>query len=236
MSRYGKQVLATLLPQLVGAGYTTISGFMYGVDIEVHRLTWENGGKTIGVFGWGIDYKIDPENETLYHKFLESNGLFISEMEPTRGGTLWSFPQRNRIVVGLAEQVIVVEAGMKSGSLNSAQWARKLGKPVYAVPGSIFSSTSAGCNWLIAAGRAVPWTLETTEHATYSDKRRIKRTDPTLSEEERQILTQLTLEGPQGTNELARACRLPVAEVGAVLTTLVVKGEVVEERGVWQRK
>ncbi len=236
MSRYGKQVLSELVPSLVAQGYVTISGFMYGVDIEMHRLTWENGGRTIGVFGWGINYKIDPENETLYHKFLESNGLFISEMEPERGGTLWSFPLRNRIVVGLADQVIVVEAGMKSGSLSSAQWGRKLGKPVFAVPGSIFSPVSSGCNWLISEGFARPWTGEVAAHNDYSKKNLKNQANLTMTPDESHILTQLTLEGPQATNELARSCQLPVAQVAAILTTLTVRGLVEEERGVWQRR
>ena len=124
MSQYGKRVLAEIVPKLVDAGYVTISGFMYGIDVEMHRLTIDNGGKTIGVFGWGIDAPIIPENQNLYQKVLDSKGLFLSELPPDQLGTLWSFPQRNRIVVGLSDLVIVVEAGIKSGSLNSADWAR----------------------------------------------------------------------------------------------------------------
>lgn len=234
MSQYGKRVLAEIVPKLVGMGYVTISGFMYGIDIEMHRLTMENGGKTIGVFGWGIDAPIIPENQNLYHKVIESNGLFLSELPPKQLGTLWSFPQRNRIVVGLSDLVIVVEAGIKSGSLNSADWARKMGKPVYAVPGSIFSNVSEGCNWLLAQGLAKPMILDFFKQKNYSEKVRINRGKVVLNDTESNLITLLTLEGPQSLNELVRRSEKSVGEVSATLTGSLLKGETCEERGVWK--
>jgi len=240
MSQYGKRVLAEIVPRLVEAGYVTISGFMYGIDIEMHRLTIENGGKTIGVFGWGIDAPIIPENENLYHKVLESEGLFLSEIEPKMLGELWTFPRRNRIVVGLADMVIVVEAGMKSGSLNSAEWARKMGKPVYAVPGSIFSSVSEGCNWLITQGFAKPMMLDYFKDTKqkvgdmYSEKVRMNRDKTKISIGESNLITLLTIEGPQSVNELSRRAGKSVGEVSAMLMSLLLRGEVQEERGVWK--
>ena len=229
MSRYGKVVLAEIVPKLVEQGYTTISGFMYGIDIEMHRLTIENGGKTIGVLGWGIEAPIMPENQSLYHKVLESGGLFLSELEPKRLGELWTFPQRNRIVVGLCDMVIVVEAGIKSGSLNSAEWGRKMGKPVYSVPGSIFSPVSEGCNWLLAQGFAKPMTMG----FFHTPGVKGTHTPGVLSQSESNLITLLTVEGPQSLNELARRASRPVGEVSANLTSLLLKGEVGEERGVW---
>ena len=240
MSQYGKRVLAEIVPRLVEAGYVTISGFMYGIDIEMHRLTIESGGKTIGVFGWGIDAPIIPENENLYHKVLESEGLFLSEIEPKMLGELWTFPRRNRIVVGLADMVIVVEAGMKSGSLNSAEWARKMGKPVYAVPGSIFSSVSEGCNWLITQGFAKPMMLDYFKDTKqkvgdmYSEKVRMNRDKTKISIGESNLITLLTIEGPQSVNELSRRAGKSVGEVSAMLMSLLLRGEVQEERGVWK--
>lgn len=234
MSRYGKQALAEIVPRLVEEGYTTVSGFMYGIDIEMHRLTIEAGGKTIGVFGWGIDAKIIPENINLYNKVIESKGLFLSEYPPGMLATLWSFPQRNRIVVGLADLVIVVEASMKSGSLNSAEWAAKMGKTVYAVPGSIFSPVSSGCNWLIAQGLARPFTLDFFEQKNTSEKVRINRVKHKLSKLESIVITRLTLEGPQSMNEISRGIGLPVNEIAQLMIGLCLKAEVTEEKGVWQ--
>lgn len=233
MSRYGKQVLAEIVPKLVELGYATVSGFMYGVDVEMHRLTVEAGGQTIGVFGWGIEAPIIPENVGLYQKVIESKGLFLSEFPPEMLGTLWSFPERNRIVVGLSDLVIVVEAGRKSGSLNSADWARRLGKPVYAVPGSIFSTVSEGCNWLLSQKLATPFTMEFFKQENYSLKERIKQAKHKLTDSESKLITLLTLQGPQSVNELSRLSGRPVGEVSATLTTLLLRGEVGEERGVW---
>ena len=239
MSQYGKRVLAEIVPQIVLAGYTTVSGFMYGIDIEMHRLTIENGGKTIGVLGWGIEAPIIPENQVLYHKVLESEGLFLSELLPTKLGELWTFPQRNRIVVGLCEMVIVVEAGRKSGSLNSAMWARKMGKPVLAVPGSIFSGVSQGCNWLIGEGLAKPIDLDYFKGSSfkvnnnYSEKERINRRKPSLTDGESNLITLLKIEGPQSVNELSRKLKKPAGEVAGRLMGLLLRGEVAEEKGVW---
>lgn len=233
MSQYGKQVLAQIVPLLVEQGYVTVSGFMYGIDIEMHRLTIENDGKTIGVFGWGIEAPIMVENENLYHKVIEREGLFLSEFPPDQLGTLWTFPKRNRIVVGLCDLVFVIEAGMKSGSLNSCEWARKMGKPVYAVPGSIFSKVSQGCNWLIEQGLAKPLTLDFFTHKNYSEKVRIRRHNGKLNNDESILITRLRLEGPQSLNEVARGVGKPVGEVSSLLMSLLLKGEVKEERGVW---
>ena len=233
MSRYGKQVLSEIVPKLVEMGYTTVSGFMYGIDIEMHRLTMDSDGKTIGVLGWGINAPILSENQDLYHKVIEKDGLFLSEYPPAMLATLWTFPQRNRIVVGLADLVIVVEAGIKSGSLNSADWARKMGKPVYAVPGSIFSPVSAGCNWLLSQGLAKPLTMSFFEVEKYSNKGRIHPSHGQLTNEESILITLLRLEGPQSVNELARRLSIPAGAISALLTTLFLRGEVSEERGVW---
>lgn len=234
MSQYGKRVLAEIVPRLIGQGCVTVSGFMYGIDVEMHRLTIENGGKTIGVFGWGIDAPIIPENQNLYDKVLESDGLFLSELEPSELGALWTFPQRNRIVVGLSDMVIVIEAGMKSGSLNSAEWARKFGKPVYAVPGSIFSNVSLGSNWLIEQGLAKPFTLDYFKDKNYSEKVPINPSKVHLTNSESILIVQLKLEGPQSVNELSRAVGKSVGEISALLMSLLLKGEVEEERGVWK--
>lgn len=235
MTQYGKRTLSEIVPMLVEQGYVTISGFMYGIDIEMHRLTIENGGKTIGVFGWGIDAPIIPENQYLYEKVLENDGLFLSELEPNQLGTLWTFPRRNRIVVGLADIVIVIEAGIKSGSLNSADWARKMGKPVYAVPGSIFSSVSLGCNWLLEQNLAKPMTLDFFKQNNYSEKERIRSRKLKMSEGEYKLVTLITLEGPSSVNELSRKMMVNVGEISALLTSLLLKGEVREERGIWER-
>jgi DNA processing protein len=156
MTRYGKEVIDKFVSELVANGVTTISGFMYGVDSEVHQKTVEYGGRTIAVFGCGLDVIYPPENEKLYIQILEKKGLVISEYEPKAKPHLWKFPQRNKIVAGLSSLgVLIIEAGEKSGSLITAELARKMGKKVYAVPGPINSKISVGCNNLIKNCKAI---------------------------------------------------------------------------------
>ena len=108
-----------------------------------------------------------------------------------------------------------------------------MGKPVYAVPGSIFSNVSEGCNWLLDQGRAKPMTLSYFKQKNYSEKARINRHKAVLNDIESNLITLLTLEGPQSLNELVRSTEKSVGEVSATLTSLLLKGEVKEERGVW---
>lgn len=240
MSRYGIQVLSEIVPRFVAAGYTTVSGFMYGIDTEVHRLTIENGGQTVAVLGYGIDREVDIEVNSMYHKMMQGQGIFLSEYPGTTPGRTWTFPQRNRIVVGLSDMVVVVEAGVKSGSLNSASWALRQGKPIFAVPGSIFSPTSEGSNILISEGKAISLTLarlfqalETDEQYLYSQKGRNNRQKSVLSDSESTLIALLRLEGPQSLNTLSRGVGKPVGEISAMLMSLLLRNEVVEERGMW---
>jgi DNA processing protein len=241
MSRYGIQVLAEIVPKFVEAGYVTISGFMYGIDTEVHRLTMEAGGKTMAVLGYGIDRQYDIEENSMYQQMMVQGGLVMSEYPGNTRGQVWTFPQRNRIVVGLSDMVVVVEAGVRSGSLNSASWALRMGKPVFAVPGSIFSETSEGSNILISEGKAISLTLarlyqalERDEQYLYSEKGRQNRQKSQLSASESTLIALLRLEGPQSMNELSRGLGKPVGEISAMLMSLLLRGEVSEERGVWR--
>lgn len=155
MTRYGREVTERFVSAFVSQGVATISGFMYGVDTEVHQKTVDYGGRTIAVFGCGLDVVYPPENEKLYGEILENGGLAISEYDSLAKPHLWKFPQRNRIVAGMATLgVFIIEAGEKSGSLITADLARKMGKKVYAVPGPITSEPSKGTNNLIKKGLA----------------------------------------------------------------------------------
>ncbi|MDD3999121.1 MAG: DNA-processing protein DprA [Candidatus Shapirobacteria bacterium] len=150
MSRYGREVVTKFMPELIANKISIISGFMYGVDTESHRKCLEFGGKTIAVLGGGLDILVPPENNNLYSDILENNGLLISEYKADFQPTLWSFPQRNRIVAGLSSLgILVIEAGIKSGSLITARMGREQNKNVFVIPGQINNSIAEGCNYLI---------------------------------------------------------------------------------------
>ena len=115
MTDYGKRVIEKIVPQLVQDGWTIVSGFMYGVDQYVHQTCIECGGRTIAVLGWGIDQETDT-------KIIDSGGLLLSLWKDQKG-TLWTVPARDRVMAAIGHELIVVEAGIKSGSLITAEMA-----------------------------------------------------------------------------------------------------------------
>lgn len=230
MTRYGRETTTKLVADLVGSKVTIISGFMYGVDTEAHRQCIDLGGRTVAVMGGGLDYLVVPENDELYTQILESGGLAISEYEPDFLPTLWSFPQRNRIVAGLATLgVMVVEAGIKSGSLITAELARKQGQEVWAIPGPINSSVSAGCNWLIKNGRA-KMLLDPAEITGKRERGQQELGLEMVDPKEKEIVGLLITEA-LSIDELARKLSKSVAEVGVTISMMQMNGVIEDEGG-----
>jgi len=136
--------------------FAFVSGMAPGIDTIAHLAALECGGLTCGVIGAGLDKEsfFPQTNLGLAEKILGAGGCLVSEYAPGFKSVYYSFPQRNRIIAGLSLAVIVVEAKEKSGSLITAEWGRKQHKSVFAVPGSIYSASSAGCNQLLKNGAA----------------------------------------------------------------------------------
>ena len=133
------------------AGFAIVSGMARGIDSWAHRGAIKAQGETIAVLGCGIDIVYPPENKKLYNK-IRLNGVVVSEFAPEMPPEAKNFPRRNRIISGLSDGVIVVEAAQKSGSLITAELALQQGRDVFAVPGSILSPYSKGTNSLIQQG------------------------------------------------------------------------------------
>lgn len=234
MSRYGRSVIEEIVPRLCGAGYTIVSGLMYGVDQLAHTKTLECGGSAVGVLGWGIERANDPESDRLTDEIVAHGGVVLSEYPDDMRGQLWTFPQRNRIVVGLSDIIIVIEAGIKSGTMSTAQWAKKMGKPVYAVPGSMFAKTSEGANFMIESGLAKPLTNAVVEELggsgnVFEKERELK----VLGLDEQALVGFLTVVGPSSVNELARGMGIGVGDLLPVLARLELSGVIAEERGIF---
>jgi DNA processing protein len=155
-SDYGKQVALEIAGDLAEAGLIIVSGLAPGIDTLAHQATVERSKRTIAVLGTGIDKKtIYPQsNLGLADRILAAGGCIMSEYPEGTRGTNFSFPQRNRIVSGMSQGVLVVEAKEKSGSLITADLARKQGKKLFAVPGPVHSLNSRGTNYLIKKGFA----------------------------------------------------------------------------------
>ncbi len=151
-SNYSVKVTEALVRSLSENGITIVSGFAVGIDITANLSAVRNGGKTIAVLGSGIDNNYPRENAP-YRKEIEENGLFVSEYFPTASGSVRTFPARNRILTGLSLGTIVVEAGIKSGALNSASLAMSQGRDVFAVaPHNLFDVRYGGNVNLIRDG------------------------------------------------------------------------------------
>ncbi|GEN34117.1 DNA-processing protein DprA [Aneurinibacillus danicus] len=156
---YGKTVARQMARELAERGVTIVSGMARGIDGEAHRGALAGGGSTIAVLGCGVNIVYPPENRALAME-IRQKGLIVSEyppgMEPQRG----FFPERNRIISGLSQGVLVVEAASRSGSLITADLAIDQGRDVFAIPGSIHSPKSAGSHWLIQQGAKLTQTIQ----------------------------------------------------------------------------
>ena len=234
ITEYGKRVTERLVGEMVVVGYTIVSGFMYGVDTAAHKECLASKGRTVAVLGSGLDCLTPAENDGLYTRILESGGLVVSEFEPKQKAKLWTFPYRNRIVVGLSGSVIVVEAGEKSGSLVTAKWAFRQKKKVLAVPGRIDQSQSAGTNWLIRNGgilvrnaNDVLEELGEEDLRGESSQADCKVRYLTLTEKE---VVEVLKEGEMEADEISRKLGKSIMQVNILLSELCLKG-ILEESG-----
>lgn len=155
-SYYGENVTSIISREMAENNINIISGMAKGIDAFAHKYSLQANGYTCAVLGSGIDVIYPYVNKTIYYKLLEGGGI-ISEFPPGTKPYPYNFPLRNRIISGLSDIVIVIEASEKSGSLITASCALEQGKDVMAVPGSIFSKKSIGTNKLIKDG-ADPFT------------------------------------------------------------------------------
>ena len=158
-TRYGLDQAANLSASLVRCGYTVISGLARGIDTAAHQAALAAGGRTIGVLGSGLLNVYPPENQQLATEVVQG-GALISELPPFRPPMSGTFPQRNRLISGLALGVVVIEAAKRSGALITASHAGEQGREVFAVPGPINSRVSHGTHKLIQDGAKLVQSVE----------------------------------------------------------------------------
>jgi len=149
---YAKNVCNYFIKELVNNDFEIVSGGAAGVDTIAHKATLENNGKTIAVFGCGLLTTYPQENKNLFKEIVEKNGTLVSCFTLKTTPERFNFPARNRIISGLSDGCLVVEAAEKSGAKITAKFAMEQGRSVFAIPGSIFSELSVGCHQVIAEG------------------------------------------------------------------------------------
>lgn len=150
--RYAQQCIDKLVPPLVQNNWTIISGGATGVDTMAHKKTIEAGGKTIVIFGTGLMHPYPVANKELFRSIVRTGGTLVSPFPMQTPPSKGNFPARNRIISGLSQGCIVVQAAHKSGALITSQFALDQGKPVFAIPGSITNELSLGCHKIIQQG------------------------------------------------------------------------------------
>ena len=152
---YGEGLARSIARDLARAGVCVVSGGAEGIDGAAHAAALEAGGRTIAVLGTGVDRVYPAGHRALFRRILEEGGALVSEYEDGTEGARWTFPERNRLVSGLSEAVVVVRAGARSGALITAAWARQQGVPVLAVPGDVHAEGSTGPHALLREGAHV---------------------------------------------------------------------------------
>lgn len=227
---YGKQVAREFARSLSQAGYMIVSGLAFGIDSIAHEATLDAGGETLAVLGSGIDdASISPQSHLQLAHTVIGHGALISELAPNTNANSGTFPARNRIMAGMCQGVVVVEATEESGSLITARLALDYNREVFAVPGSIFSPASVGTHALLKDGARLVTNIQDIlselPHplsAPHSET----PTDPAilhLTPDESMIFAALTHEGLHIDN-LTALVRLETMRVNMALTKLELRG------------
>lgn len=240
-STYGENASEMLARDLAENGICVVSGFARGIDSAAHRGALRGKGKTIAVFGTGIDQVYPKENKKLVDEILESGGAIVSQFPLETPPLKENFPYRNRIISGLSYGVLLVEASERSGSLITARLAMEQNREVLAVPGNITSRNSFGTNYLIKSGaklvqqwqdvvnelpqeiaaRILPPKLDETRTAENSEQQESAPTS--LNENERKIWSLLSADEPLHIDSLLDESGLSFGDLNSSLVNLDLK-------------
>ncbi|MEU7629021.1 DNA-processing protein DprA [Nocardia sp. NPDC049220] len=239
---YGDQVTAEIAGDLAAQGWTIVSGAAFGIDSMAHRAALAVDGSTIAVLACGIDRPYPAQHDRLLSDIAES-GLVVSEYPPGVAAHKHQFLARNRLIAALADGVLVVEAGLRSGARNTVKWARRLSRPALAVPGPVTSAASVGCHRMIRDGEAL---LVTRAEEVVDEAGPLRLPFPgaagahdnpedQLTGEAALVFAALPKVGSRVPLELAQHCALPLAAVRAALPALELAGLVAADNSGWRR-
>ncbi|MFQ6230433.1 DNA-processing protein DprA [Nocardia sp. NPDC002869] len=235
---YGDRVTGEIAGDLAARGWTVVSGAAFGVDGTAHRAALAVGGATIAVLACGADRPYPAQHDRLIARIAET-GLVVSEYPPGTVARKHHFLARNRLIAALSDGVLVVEAGLRSGARNTVKWARRIGRPALAVPGSVNSAASAGCHRMIRDGEATlvtgpeevladiaPLHLPLTTGSAGTDR---------LGDTESRVLAALPATGGRWPHDIAAATGIAAAEIRAALVALDLAGAAARGEVGWYR-
>jgi DNA processing protein len=234
---YGEQVAAEAAAGLVDRGFAIVSGAAYGIDGTAHRSALASGGTTVAVLAGGLD-RFYPSGHAALLQRIARDGAVLAELPCGFAPTKWRFLQRNRLIAALSGATVVLEAGARSGSLNTAGHAAALGRPLGAVPGSVFSAASAGCHRLLREYDAVCVrdAADMAELVTgpAGEQPMLPGLEPAMDPLERRVLDALT-RTPRSPLEVARNAGVSVGDALAALGMLSLIGAAKEGATGWSR-
>ena len=230
---YGKERVEEIVKELVPHGSLIVSGLAYGIDIHAHKQALKQGLPTLGVMGSGMDIIYPAAHKETALKLLDHGGLVTENSFGTKPDA-HNFPQRNRIIAGLCDALVVVEAAIKGGALITAEIANSYNKDVFAFPGGIGETYSAGCNNLIKTNKAHLLTsIKDLEYIMNWDAASPpKKVKPSLSlgefDEFEQVVLKILIEkkAPVLIDEVSWKSNLPISQLASVLLGLEFKGVV----------
>ena len=231
---YGEKYAIDFAQALAACGVEIISGMARGIDGMGHRGALLAGGRTFAVLGSGVDVCYPREHIGLYVDILEQGGGIISEQPPGMAPLAYNFPARNRIISGLSDAILVMEAGQKSGSLITVDLALEQGRDIYALPGPVNSALSDGCNHLIRQGAGILLTPELLleewgigKNRTEKESKKETKNEKMLESAEKLVYSCLGLY-PKSLDQLVRETKLNIREVLEKLISLELQGYVRE--------
>lgn len=236
---YGEHVTMEASASLVDRGYTIVSGAAYGIDGMAHRAALASSGQTVAFLAGGVDRFYPSGHDTLLSRIVES-GAVVSELPPGSQPTKWRFLQRNRLIAAASQATVVMEAGWRSGSLNTAGHASALGRPLGAMPGPVTSAASAGCHRLIRDFDAVCVTnaAEMAELAPLpgAESNQLDRLGEGATSEQVRVFDALSARSPRTVNDVAARAGLSVQSVQSILGAASLEGSVMQRERGWVKK
>lgn len=235
VSAYGRQVCEYLIEGLRGYPIAIVSGLAYGVDTLAHKKALDVGLTCVAVPGSGLDWSVlyPRANLNVAKEILKNGGALVSEFESDLKAAPWTFPRRNRIMVGLAHAVLLIEAGEKSGTLITARLTADYNRELLAVPGSIFSPGSKGTHQFLKLGATLVTEPDDILRALGLEMKTQNVTRADVTEQEQIVLA--VLAEPLTRDNLIRALGLSASDAGVLLSTMEIKGLIKEELGTVRR-
>lgn len=254
-NRYALNVIKKLVPDLVAAGWTTVSGGAIGADSFVHEVTLEHFGRTIAVLGSGLLNWYPAKNNNLFNRILDNGGSLVSSFALQTEAHPGNFPARNRIISGLSYGCVVIQAALESGTQITAQYCLNQGRELFAVPGPIDDPLSAGCHALIQQGAKLvvsvqdiikefdhkqfsPMSCTHCEHVAPQMIQRSSMPEQVQLQEQSNPIAYALIEAcriPQSTDALVELTGCSAQALGSILFELQLEGKIVQDRlGLWR--